>query len=119
LPRSNWLATRCLPLRVLLDESLPRGLAGLLTDHDVVTVVDQGWAGMKNGELLSRASEGFEAFVTINANLPYQQALERFPIGVVLLRARSNRLADLEPLVPALLASLTEIGPGELRTVSA
>ena len=119
MPHLSWLATRCLPLRVLLDESLPRGLARLLAGHDAVTVVEQGWAGMTNGELLRRASQEFDDFLTIDASLPYQQALERFPIGVVLLGAKSNRLADLESLVPAVLSSLTEIGPGELRRVSA
>jgi hypothetical protein len=70
----------------------------LLSDHHVTTVAEAGWAGMKNGELLERATENFDVFVTIDANLPYQQALERFRIGVVLLRAPSNRLADLESL---------------------
>jgi hypothetical protein len=106
-------------LRVLLDESLPRGLSRLLTGHEIVTVSELGWAGTKNGELLDRASESFDAFLTIDTNLPYQQALERFSISVVLLRARSNRLADLEPLVPEVLACLAEIQPGQLRTVGA
>ena len=106
-------------MRVLLDESLPRGLASLLGDHDVVTVAEQGWAGMQNGELLQHASESFEAFVTIDANLPYQQVLERFQIRVVLLHAPSNRLADLEQLVPVILSSLDGIEQGELRRVSA
>ncbi len=106
-------------MRVLLDESLPRGLAPLIAGHDVSTVVEMGWSGMQNGQLLARASEGFDAFVTIDANLPYQQVLERFFIGVVLLRAPSNRLADLEPLVPDLLASLDGIESGELRIVGA
>jgi len=72
---------------------------------------------MQNGELLEKASESYEAFVTIDANLPYQQVLRRFPIGVVLLKAPSNRLADLEPLVPEILARLDGIEPGELRKV--
>jgi hypothetical protein len=106
-------------LRVLLDESLPRGLARLLSGHELVTVAEEGWAGMKNGELLMRAGESFDAFITIDANLPYQQTLERFSIGVVLLRAPSNRLADLEPLVPEILTSLDGLEPGELRKVGA
>ena len=106
-------------MRVLLDESLPRGLAALIAGHDVSTVVEMGWSGMQNGQLLEQASEEFDAFVTIDANLPYQQVLGRFSIGVVLLRAPSNRLADLERLVPDLLASLDGIEPGVLRTVGA
>jgi hypothetical protein len=106
-------------LRVLLDESLPRGLARLLSDHEVTTVPEAGWAGLQNGVLLKRASENYDAFVTIDANLPYQQILERFAIGFVLLKAPSNRLADLEPLVPELLAHLDGIEPGELRRIGA
>lgn len=106
-------------MRVLLDESQPRGLAPLIAGHDVSTVVEIGWGGMQNGQLLEQASEEFDAFVTIDANLPYQQVLKRFSIGVFLLRAPSNRLTDLEPLVPDLLASLDGIEPGELRIVGA
>jgi hypothetical protein len=106
-------------LRVLLDESLPRGLAALILGHDVSTVSAEGWAGLDNGSLLTEASTKFDAFVTIDANLPYQQTLERHDIGVVLVRAPTNRIADLEPLVPALVEALDGINPGELRRVGA
>jgi hypothetical protein len=106
-------------VHVLLDESLPRGLAPLIAGHGVSTVVEMGWGGMQNGQLLEQASEEFDAFVTIDANLPYQQVLERFSSGVVLVRAPSNRLADRKFLVPDLLASQDGIEPGELRIVGA
>ena len=61
-------------MRVLLDESLPRQLARELTEHDVRTVPEQGWAGLRNSELLRRAvEEGFEVFLTADQNLEYQQ----------------------------------------------
>jgi hypothetical protein len=48
-------------VRVLLDEQLPRQLAPYLTTHDVRTVQQQGWAGLKNGEPLKQAKiAGFE-----------------------------------------------------------
>ena len=69
-------------MRVLLDEQLPRQLASRLTGHDVVTVQQQGWAGVTNGELLRRAAEqGFEALVTADQNLEFQQSLEPLPLG--------------------------------------
>ena len=37
---------------MLLDESLPRDLAPAVVGHDVTTVQRQGWAGLKNGDLL-------------------------------------------------------------------
>ena len=106
-------------MRVLLDESLPRGLAALIAGHQVSTVSAEGWAGLDNGALLTEASIKFDTLITIDANLPYQQNLERFDIGVVQVRARTNRLADLESLVPAIRRALDGISPGELRRVGA
>ena len=93
-------------MRVLLDESVPRPLAHLIVGHDVVTVVEHGWAGMRNGELLERASNEFEVFVTVDRNLPRQQDLQRYAVAVVILAASTNRMEDLRPLVPQLLAVL-------------
>ena len=106
-------------MRVLLDESLPSGLAALIAGHEISTVSQEGWAGLDNGALLTAASASFAAFVTIDANLPYQQTLERYDIGVVLIRAPTNRLADLEPLVSAILQALDGISPGKLRRIGA
>src|SRR5689334_12709486 len=69
------------PVRVLLDEQLPRQLAREFPSHEVRTVQQQGWAGLKNGELLRRAAEaGFEVFVTTDQNLEFQQNLARSPL---------------------------------------
>jgi predicted nuclease of predicted toxin-antitoxin system len=106
-------------VRVLLDESLPRGLARELTGHTVDTVTSVGWAGLTNGELLAKAHSVYAAFITMDANLPYQQALARFEIAVILLRAKSNRLDDLRPLIPAILEQLQDIKAGQVRTVGA
>jgi hypothetical protein len=63
-------------VRVLLDEQLPRHLVHQLQGHEVTTVQQQGWAGMKNGELLrSAAAAGFEVFLTADRNLEFQQNL--------------------------------------------
>jgi len=60
---------------VLLDECVDRRLAGDIHGHDVKTVPDLGWAALKNGELLARAEHEFEAFVTVDRSLPFQQDL--------------------------------------------
>lgn len=54
-------------MRVLLDESLPRTLTRHLRDTVVETVYDRGWAGLKNGELLDRASSSFDVLRESNA----------------------------------------------------
>ena len=105
-------------MRILLDESLPRKLALELSGHEVQTVQKQGWAGLKNGELLRRASSEFEALVTGDQNLEYQQNLAKLSIAVVVLVAANNRIETLRPLVPKLLEVLATIGPGQLIRLS-
>jgi hypothetical protein len=104
-------------VRVLLDESLPHDLADELTNHAVTTVAGVGWAGLPNGELLRRARGRFDVFVTMDQNLPYQQNLEAAGMPVVLVRARSNRMADLRPLVPAILKAIPSAKAGEVLRV--
>jgi len=101
-------------VRLLLDECVDRRFAMDVVGHDVTTVPDMGWATIKNGELLALAERVFAAFVTVDRNLAFQQNLSRFDIVVVILRARTNRLADLRPPVPALLGALTSARRGEL-----
>ncbi|HUY39784.1 MAG TPA: DUF5615 family PIN-like protein [Candidatus Binataceae bacterium] len=107
-------------MRVLLDEQLPRHLTRVLAAHDVRTVQQQGWAGLKNGDLLRRAAvEGFEVFLTADQNLEFQQNLARAPLCVVVLVARSNALEDLLPLVPGALAAIAGSHPGQLVRITA
>jgi hypothetical protein len=93
---------------VLLDECVDRRLAADIRGHDVKTVPEAGWAALKNGDLLSRAQHEFDALVTTDRNLPFQQDLSRFPIAIIVLRARSNRVVDLRLLVPELLMILAK-----------
>jgi hypothetical protein len=61
------------------------------------------WVGsVTNGDLLTLASKHFDVFVTVDQNLSFQQNVSSLPIAVIVLRARSNRLADLKPLIPHL-----------------
>jgi len=106
-------------VRVLLDECVDRRLAADIRGHEVVTVPDAGWAAIKNAELLARAQLEFDALVTVDRNLPFQQDLSRFSIAVIVLRARTNRLADTRDLIPQLLAALPAAKRGEVTWVSA
>jgi len=104
-------------VRILLDECVDRRLAKDITGHEVVTVAQMRWAGKSNGELLALAQEQFDVFVTTDRNLISQQRLARFRIGVIILAARSNRLADLRPLVPSLRQALPLSKSGESKTI--
>jgi hypothetical protein len=104
-------------MRVLLDECVPRRLRNELSDLDVRTVPEMGWASMENGDLLRLASSGFDVFITTDQKLGYQQTLAKFTISVVILVARRNKLEFLLPLVPELRRVIAEMGPGEVRRI--
>ncbi len=104
-------------MRVLLDENLPRGLASELTGHEVTTVQAAGWAGTKNGELLRRADTRFDVLMTMDRNLRYQQNLSALRLSILIVRARSNRMVHLRPLVGRILGALEELRPGQYREI--
>ena len=103
-------------MRILLDECLPARLRRDLPGHQVLTVPQAGWAGIKNGELLSLIAESgqCDVFLTMDKSLPHQQQLQRLPFAVVVLRAKSNRFEDTHPLMPETLRRLAEFLPGSV-----
>ena len=105
-------------MRVLLDECIDWRLSRELASHEVKTGRQMGWTTLKNGELLALVSVQFDAFVTVDRNLSFQQDIVSFPIAVVVLRARTNRLADLKPLVPSLLSAIETTRPGTVTFIS-
>lgn len=87
--------------------------------YEVKTVPQMGWAGVKNGQLLALAEAEFDVFITVDRNLSFQQNLSQFNIAVIVLQAPSNRLADLKPLAPEVLANLATAAKGQATIVSA
>lgn len=105
-------------MRILLDENLDWRLSRELPGHEVESVPQIGWAGLKNGALLTEAEKRFDVLLTMDSTMVHQQNLTRFRIAVVALQAPSNRLADTRPLIPKVLARLRQLQPGTLTTVS-
>ncbi|MGH9201879.1 MAG: DUF5615 family PIN-like protein [Vicinamibacterales bacterium] len=106
-------------MRLLLDESLPRPLATLLAGHDVRTVSQMAWTSLSNGELLQQAAVEFDALLTADQNIEFQQNLKTLPIAVVVLVAASNRLESLEPIIGDVLHALESLQPKHLVRVGA
>lgn len=105
-------------MRVLLDECLPRRLKRELSGHQVYTVPEIGWAGVKNGALLRLIQDAaFDVFVTIDGNLAYQQNLSGVSLAIVVLSAPDNTIESLRPLAPAILAAIHGISTGEVVPV--
>jgi predicted nuclease of predicted toxin-antitoxin system len=106
-------------MKILLDECIDRRLAREFADYEIKTVPQMGWAGIKDGQLLVLASAEFDVFITVDRNLSFQQNVPQFDIAVIVLEAPSNRLADLKPLAPKILAILGEAAKGQATLVSA
>jgi hypothetical protein len=104
-------------MKVLLDECVPRKLRRELASHEVRTVTESGWSGLKNGELLTLAEAEFDVFLTVDQNLMFQQNLQRFNIGVVLMVARNNRFKTLLPLMSEVNAAIDTVEAGELVSI--
>ena len=104
-------------MRLLLDECVPKRLKRELPSHDARTVQDLGWAGIKNGALLRLANGQFDALVTVDQGIEYQQNLSGLSISVVVMMASSNDVDDLRPLLPGVEEALAKLRPGEIIRV--
>jgi predicted nuclease of predicted toxin-antitoxin system len=106
-------------VKILLDECLPRDLRKYLVGHDCATVPEAGLAGRANGELLTLAERsGWQILITMDRGMPYQQNLAGRAISLAVIRAPSNRLPDLLPHVPKILAALPTLQPGKVMQIA-
>ena len=101
-------------MRVLIDECAPKELQQALVARgfDCSTTQDAGWAGKENGELLGLANREFDAFVTLDTKLRYQQNLAGLKIAIIVLRGHSNRLEELRPVFNSCVEALRSIQAG-------
>ena len=104
-------------MRVLLDECVPRALRGDIPGHEVRTVAEAGWAGVKNGELLRLAAAEFDLLITVDRHLEYQQNFEGLSLAVIVIDAGTNDIAVLRLLMPAVLAAISQARPGVVTHV--
>ena len=99
-------------MRILIDESVPRHLKQLLSEHAIYTVQDMGWAGIKNGALLAKANAEFEVLLTADRKLRFQQNLSGLDLVIVVFP--SNRLGVVKALAPRLREILPTLERGAL-----
>ena len=101
-------------MRILIDECLDWRLCRALIDHECSSVQKEGWSGLTNGNLLEHAQQQFDVLLTGDRNLSFQQKVEGFDIGVIVLEAGSTRLSDTLQLMLQVLTSLETIRVGEV-----
>jgi predicted nuclease of predicted toxin-antitoxin system len=105
-------------MKVLLDECVTRYLKRDFTGHEVLTVEEAGFKGLKNGRLLQAASGQYEVLVTVDQNLQYQQNLKNLAVAIIVLKARRSTYPLLKLLMPQVLETLEQIKPGEIIVLS-
>ena len=108
-------------MRILIDECLPAGLKGTLAamGHDCETVRRAGYGSKKNGELLSLAEGRWDVLLTSDRRIKYQQNMSGRKVSILVLCAKSNRLEDLLPLMPACAEAFLTVSPGQVVEVVA
>ena len=80
-------------MKILLDECVTKRLKPHLSQHEVATVTEKGWSGLKNGQLMTAATgDGFDILLTIDKNLHHQQNVGKYPLIVVVLNSPSSKL---------------------------
>ena len=103
---------------LLLDENLPKRLKQDFPGHQIFTVKEQGWNGLKNGAILAKMIENnFDGLITFDKNLRHQQNFQKYPIAVFVMNARINKysiLTKLSPKIIKLLKVPLPVGPIEI-----
>lgn len=106
-------------MRIVLDACVPQPLRHNFEEHEVFTARFLRLHELDDAELLDAIEAGYDALVTCDRSIPWQNQFAGRGIALIILRARTNKLADLEMLVPDVLRALRDIKPGEIREVAA
>ena len=105
-------------MRVLFDENMPHPLRRHFTGFIVRTVQEMGWAGVKNGNLLTLAEgQNFDVLLTFDRNLEHQQNMARRTIAIVIVAALDKRIPALLSMMPDILATVSAAQPGNIYQV--
>ena len=102
---------------MLLDECVPRKLKRAIPGHDVRTVTEMGWSGIKNGPLFRRAAQEFDVFLTVDQGVEYQQNLSGLDLAIIVMVAATNDIDYLRPLMPQVREALEKTSPGSIIRV--
>jgi len=104
-------------MRVLFDECVPRQLRRDLAGLDVRTIQEMGWAGIKNGALLSRAAEHFDAVFTVDQGMEQAHLKSKLRVGLVILAATTTDPVKLRPFMSQVRDALQRVEQGQIVRV--
>ena len=104
-------------MRTLLDECVPKRLAQAFgADHEASRVTRLDWPARRTASYCASHRNGFDALITVDAGLYVAPGV---PLRVLVLRAGSNRLQSLLPLMPGVLEQLAALPPGRTEIIAA
>lgn len=96
-------------MKILLDECVTKHLKPHLAEHEVFTVREMQWSGIKNGRLMALCVEHqFDILLTIDKNLQFQQNLDKYPVTVVVLNSFTSKVEELVTFLPSLRIQLKQ-----------
>jgi predicted nuclease of predicted toxin-antitoxin system len=98
-------------MKILLDACVPRPLRKFLAPHTVQTAQEMGWGELKNGELLKAAEPQFDAFVTSDQNLKYQQNIAGRKLAILVLPTNDWPVIRLH--ADEVMAKVSALKPGD------
>lgn len=102
-------------MKIIIDECVPHIVKKRLPHRSIKTVQEMGWAGVKNGELLTLVEKEFDVFITSDKNLRYQQNLQKRTIAILLLP--NNQVPIIEKLLPHIDKALEKIKPKDFLEI--
>lgn len=105
-------------MKILLDECIDWRLMRDLGNHEVKSVRQMGWLEFKNGDLLAIAQRHFDAFITVDRNLKYQNYIPELDIAILVLVSKRNKLDFLRLLAPQILEAIDSPVPGTIREIT-
>jgi hypothetical protein len=101
-------------VRILLDECVNAGVRAALPGHEVRTVSQMGWRGLKDETLLANGQRQFDVFVTIDRKLEREHDLSQFKMGFIVVQAPSNEINSYQPMFSELMAATERVKAGEV-----
>jgi hypothetical protein len=103
-------------VRILFDHGVPAPLRGFLERHTVATAYERGWAGLENGELLRSAEDEFDALVTTDQSLRYQQNLAGRRLAILVIPTAS--WPKIKVHVAEVAEAIAGLRPGDYRELT-
>jgi hypothetical protein len=104
-------------VRTYIDEDVNPRIARFLHGHTFGTPNSQGWKGLQNGQLLAKLAGEFDALLTHDGNLEFQQNLSKTNLRIIVLEMTGRQLSDYEAIASEVEIGLQKANPGSIHRV--